>query len=130
MQVIYLFNLSLLPLLMVIIGTINSILQFYLVVLLFCLFTFLDLLAQVLYVDMDGSLTDQPGGGWVMPNSPLVPPQHCRSSIPEFSGNHSSHNGTVCSAAVNFLRVSWNQAQPLVRENAVILCFSMTWNLY
>ena len=72
---------------------------------------------QVLYRDLDGTLTGQPGGGWVLPNSDLAPPQHCARSVPEFSVNSTVANGTVCSSDVNFLRMAWNRAQPLVRTD-------------
>lgn len=69
---------------------------------------------QVLYRDLDGSLTGIPGG-WVVPNSSLVPDAHCTLSVAAFS---SSFNGTVCNAQVQFLRMAWNQAMPLVRGPA------------
>lgn len=61
---------------------------------------------EVLYRDVDGTLTGQPGGGWVLPNSDLAPPQHCARSVPEFSVNSTVANGTVCSSDVNFLRMA------------------------
>ncbi len=65
----------------------------------------------MLYVDLDGTLTGLPGGGLVMPDSPLVPPQHCTQSVPAFSGTSSSHNGIVCDSNTYFLRVAWNEAE-------------------
>lgn len=70
---------------------------------------------QVLYRDLDGSLTGLAGGGWVVPDSPLVPDVLCTPSVSEFSGSSLSYNGTVCSNDVRFLRMAWNQAMPLVR---------------
>lgn len=67
---------------------------------------------QVLYYDLDGTLTGSVGG-WATPNSELHPPQHCTKSIPEFSLNP-IHPGTVCTRDVHFLRMALNQATPLV----------------
>lgn len=54
--------------------------------------------------------------GWVVPDSSLVGPDvHCTRSVPEFSGGSSSFGGTVCSSQIQFLRMAWNQAVPLVR---------------
>lgn len=74
--------------------------------------------SQVLFRDLDGSLTGLPGGGWVVPDSPLVPDLHCNLSVPEFSGNSSSFNGTVCSSEVHFVRMAWNRAEPMVSPSA------------
>ena len=50
----------------------------------------------------------------MMPDSPLVPDAHCTVSVPEFSGNSTSFNGTMCTNEVQFLRMAWNRAEPLV----------------
>ena len=68
---------------------------------------------QVLYKDLDGTLTGLDGGGWALPNSELVPPELCTASVPAFS-NYTAINGSVCSREVNFLRMAWNRAEPLV----------------
>ena len=68
---------------------------------------------QVLYKDLDGTLTGLDGGGWALPNSELVPPELCTASVPAFS-NYTAINGTICSREVNFLRMAWNRAEPLV----------------
>ena len=68
----------------------------------------------MLYKDLDGTLTGLSNGGWVLPNSQLVPPEFCTQSIPAFSVNNSVINGTVCSSEINFLRLAWNGAEPLV----------------
>ena len=73
----------------------------------------------MLYKDLDGTLTGLDGGGWVLPNSDLVPPDFCTASVPEFSLNSTVKNGTVCSRHVNFLRMAWNRAEPLVSLQAV-----------
>ena len=73
---------------------------------------FSPLLPQVLYRDLDGTLTGH-AGGWATPDSNLHPPQHCTKSVPEFSLNP-SFPGTVCTSDVYFLRMAWNQATPLV----------------
>ena len=70
-------------------------------------------LLQVLFRDLDGSLTGHPEGGWVLPDSALLPPTHCSLSVPEFSGN-SQVGGASCTSNVYFLRLAWNQAQPRV----------------
>ncbi len=71
---------------------------------------------KVLYRDLDGTLTGLPGGGWIVPDSGLVPDDHCTLSVPAFSGNSMSFNGTVCNDEVKFLRMAWNNAMPLVRS--------------
>lgn len=69
---------------------------------------------KVLYRDLDGSLTGLPGGGWVVPNSPLLPDSLCTPSLPVFSAG--TFNGSVCDGGVHFLRMAWNQAEPLVSK--------------
>lgn len=67
---------------------------------------------EVLYWDQDGSLSGVQGG-WVVPNSGLHPPQYCDQSVPELSAG--DYHGALCTADVHFLRMAWNQAQPLVQ---------------
>ena len=67
---------------------------------------------QVLFHDLDGSLSGEVGG-WVTPDSGLHPLQHCTKSVPEFSVNNNVP-GTVCTADVYLLRMAWNNARPLV----------------
>ena len=69
---------------------------------------------QVLYQDLDGTLTGMDGGGWVTPNSGLHPPEYCTKSVPQLSVNP-DFPGTMCTPDVYFLRMAWNVAQPLVR---------------
>ena len=59
---------------------------------------------------MDGSLTGHVGG-WVTPSSELHPPQYCNRSVMQFSVGFP---GSVCTSEVYFLRLAWNQVQPLV----------------
>jgi len=67
-----------------------------------------------LYWDIDGSLTGHIGG-WVTPSSELHPPQYCNQSVMPFSVG--SFPGSVCTSDVYFLRLAWNQVQPLVSSN-------------
>ncbi len=55
----------------------------------------------------------------MVPDSALVPDAHCRVSVPEFSGNSFSFNGTMCTNEVKFLRMAWNGATPLVRPCSI-----------
>ena len=68
---------------------------------------------QVLFKDLDGTLTGLDGGGWVTADSELYPPQYCTKSIPEFSVN-TAVPGSRCTPDVYFLRMAWNRAEPLV----------------
>ena len=68
---------------------------------------------QVLYRDLDGSLTGQSSPAWVLPDSGLLPPQYCTKSVPEFSLN-AALGGSRCTDDVYFLRMAWNAAQPHV----------------
>ena len=67
---------------------------------------------QVLFRDLDGTLTGLADGGWVTPNSGLHPPDHCTPSVPEFSIG--GFNGSMCTSDVYFIRMAWNQATPTV----------------
>ena len=69
---------------------------------------------QVLFKDLDGTLTGLNNGGWALPNSELVAPEFCTKSVPAFSVNNSVINGTVCNSEINLLRMAWNRAEPLV----------------
>lgn len=77
---------------------------------------------QVLFKDLDGTLTGLNNGGWVLPSSELVPPELCTKSVPAFSVNNSVVNGTVCSSEINFLRMAWNGAEPLVSTAYLLMC--------
>lgn len=55
----------------------------------------------------------------MVPNSALVPDEFCTPSVAAFSGNSASFNGTVCGLQVQFLRMAWNGAVPLVRQCVV-----------
>ena len=68
-----------------------------------------------MFLDLDGSLTGLEAGAWVLPDSGLHPHEHCNQSVAEFSVN-TNIGGSVCSSEVYFLRMSWNNAQPWVRE--------------
>ncbi len=72
---------------------------------------------QVLYHDLDGTLTGH-AGGWATPNSDLHPPAYCIASVPEFSVNDSYH-GTICSSDVYFMRMAWNDSKPQVSYTLV-----------
>ena len=67
---------------------------------------------QVLFRDLDGSLSGVIGG-WVTPNSGLHPSHSCTKSVPEFSVNI-NFPGTVCGSDVYLLRLSWNRVEPFV----------------
>ena len=67
---------------------------------------------QVLFRDLDGSLSGVVGG-WVTPNSGLHPSHSCTKSVPEFSVNI-NFPGTVCESDVYLLRLSWNRVEPFV----------------
>ncbi len=73
---------------------------------------------QVLFHDLDGSLSGEVGG-WVLPDSGLHPPQYCTKSVPEFSVNEAVP-GTVCTSDVYILRMAWNSAVPLVSIYSVL----------
>ena len=49
----------------------------------------------------------------MLPHSNLNPTSHCNASVPEFSVNPLV-GGSVCNNSVNFLRMAWNEAEPLV----------------
>ena len=89
------------------------------------------IILQVLYRDLDGSLTGRPGGGWVVPDSALVPSQFCELSVPAFSNRHSNSNGTVCTSQVRFLRMAWNSALPTVQFGVCVYVhtFVCGWGL-
>ena len=57
------------------------------------------------------------------PSSELHPPQYCNQSVIAFS--RGSFPGSVCTSEVYFLRLSWNQVEPLVSS---CYCYSTTVN--
>ena len=83
----------------------------------------------MLFKDLDGTLTGLSNGGWVLPDSELVPPEFCTKSVPAFSVNSSVINGTVCSSEINLLRLAWNGAEPLVSAYLWI-CEELILSLY
>lgn len=72
------------------------------------------LFIQVLFRDLDGTLSGNKGG-WVTPNSGLHPPDYCTKSLAEYSVNPNVP-GTVCTSDIYLLRMAWNNAQPLVSK--------------
>ena len=69
---------------------------------------------QVLFRDLDGTLGGNVGG-WVLPTSGIVPPNHCT----QLHSLSLGFNGTSCTNDIYFVRLSWNSAEPKVRQSSV-----------
>eukprot|EP00117_Sycon_ciliatum_P037364 scpid335/ scgid27970/ Fibrocystin-L; Polycystic kidney and hepatic disease 1-like protein 1 len=82
---------------------------------------------EVLFKDLDGSLTGIVGGT-MLPLNGLLPPDKCNLDVPEASLG--SVPGAICGADVRFVRMAFNRVTPLTTFSGRTLTVNNTYSQY